>query len=73
MGDSKINKPKKGHIYSKPDTVPHVAYAPVPVPHHEKYLSHITKNTCPPHINEKVKALLDQCVERGIIALVPSL
>ena len=47
---------KQGHIYLKPDAVPHAVYSPIPVPHHEK---------------ERVKALLDQYVERGIIAPVP--
>ena len=49
-------KTKEGHIYLKPDAVPRAVYSPIPVPHHEK---------------ERVKALLDQYVERGIIAPVP--
>ena len=47
---------KPGHIFLKPDAVPHASHTFIPVPHHWK---------------KEVKAKLDDYVKRGIIIPVP--
>ena len=47
---------KPGHIFLKPDAIPHASHSFIPVPHHWK---------------DEVKARLDDHVARGIIAPVP--